>query len=771
MENQQVEIDNRVFHIDDECYIVYVGTDRDDYKPFLRIGNSSKLTQKIISHVYNIVVTDSYTGNPALEAGNINKRRPKANQYVGDRQTVGKFLEFLKNYIPETDKISQYRDVSIKEHGALASFYDDGNVQLYFDKKLIFGLKGREKKDLHFVERTKLMADQLSRDTLRYLNADFKDPGFFVAGGAALLFNRERLIAVGLPDDYFAALVRCGIDPDLISGIMTEDVTEPVIQLFKRKKYRREQLVVFTMNVGLLQNAVDLFASFGREPLKSRVVDLRKGKKEELLEYSISSREARLLFAHKRLPFTISFSALSQEKEENLLTIDPKRNTLLLKGSVSRLAEGIPYIFDTEVLSGGRMVQTYFSELLPFFSSILSPGELIVTKHLEKFLGDVEADSRFTTSFKSAKNGLRKAGKNPSPCLFFLLSNAKEICRLLGKEKAVNPDASGALGTVKGRILKAMRSFESVAVPLPIVCRVHVEDETVTPLYVLTKDTVTHDEYTVSLDTKNSIEEKRTEDALFYQEEEKRLNALFEKLNLPPPPEEKKQVLEGEETDKTAQKTGVPSQKTAEGKKKKNVRRIGIALGAVAVVAAVLLLLFFFREKEGEKKAGEIASDTASQGEILPESTETPETAEGATAGTAEPEPITPDTIRITLLDIYLLTNRIARDNSFRELDSPAQLGRDPNWIYPGNVFTLPDGAVYTVIDGDTIWYIATRFIRKTLHHDWILYSSILKEIEKTGAAADDREKQLEALIGLKNGSYSENFRKEVDKTISGLRD
>lgn len=764
MENQQVEIDNRVFHIDDECYIVYVGTDRDDYKPFLRIGNSSKLTQKIISHVYNIVVTDSYTGIPTLEAGNINKRRPKANQYVGDRQTVGKFLEFLKNYISETDKISQYRDISVKERGALASFYDDGNVQLYFDKKLIFDLKGKQKKDLHFVERTKLLADQLSRDTLRYRNADFKEPGFFVAGGAALLFNREKLIAVGLPDDYFAALVRCGIDPDLISGIMTEDVTQPVIQLFKRKKYRREQLVVFTMNVGLLQGAVDLFASFGRDPLKSRVVDLRKGKKEQLLEYSISSREARLLFAHKRLPFTISFSALSQEKEENLLTIDQKHNTLLLKGSVSRLAEGIPYIFDTEALSGGRIAQTYFSELLPFFSTILSPDELIVIKYLEKFLGDVEADSRFTTSFKNAKNGLRKVGKNPSPCLFFLLSNAKQICRLLGKQKAANPDASGALGSLKGRILKAMGSFESVAVPLPIVCRVHIEDETVTPLYVLTKDTVTHDEYTISIDTKLSFEEKREENARFYQEEEKRLNVLFEKLSLPPPPpEEKKQVLEGEET----VKTGVTSQKTAEGKKKKNVKRIGFALGAVVVVAAVLLLLFFIRKTEGEKKAGEIVSDTASQEEILTESTETTETVEG----TAEPEPITPDTIRITLLDIYLLTNRIARDNNFRELDSPAQLGRDPNWIYPGNVFTLPDSVVYTVIDGDTIWYIATRFIRKTLHQDWILYSSILKEIEKTGAAADDRERHMEALIGLKNGSYSENFRKEVDKTISGLHD
>ena len=49
MDIESYPIDKRVFHIDDECYIIYLGSSREDYKPFLRIGNSEAINQKIIS--------------------------------------------------------------------------------------------------------------------------------------------------------------------------------------------------------------------------------------------------------------------------------------------------------------------------------------------------------------------------------------------------------------------------------------------------------------------------------------------------------------------------------------------------------------------------------------------------------------------------------------------------------------------------------------------------------------------------------------------------
>jgi hypothetical protein len=759
MENKQIEIDNRVFHIDDECYIAYLGSDRNDYKPFLRIGNSERLTQKIIYHVYNIVVTDSYTGNPALEPGNINKQRPKENRYVGDRQIVRLFLDFLKNYIPETDKISQYQDIKIKERGAHVSFYDNGNVQLSYDKKTIFDLKSRERKDLHFIERSKMIADQLSRDALRYRSADFKQPGFCTVDGAVFIFNREKLLAVGLPPDYFSALVNYGIDPDLISGIITEDVTESVIQLCKRKRYRREDLSVLTMNVGLLNCTIALFESAGGEPLKSRIVDLRKEKKETAHEYSVSAKDARLLFKHKRLPFTVSISAVSLEGGDDLLTIDPVRNILSLKGSIRKIAEGIPHIFVEEAPSTSRITETYYSEPLDFLSGLFSPTELVASKYIEKFLEDIENDSRFSTSFKNAKNSLRKITKTAKSELFFLLSNAHEICGLLLKLKTANPDAIGALNTVRGRLAKATGSFESISTPLPLLCSVHFENETVVPLFTLMRDTVTHDEYSISLDMRRSTEEAKEKYAEAYEQERERLNSLIEELRLPLPPEEKKQVQLEEKAEKVIQRRKGTD-------KKSRLKLIAIASGAVVVIAVALLLLFSVR-KGRVTEAQDMALEAVGQegADVIEESAEMVQTEQA--------EPLTPNTIRITILDIYLLTNRIARENGFRELDSPAELGRDPDWIYPGNMFTLPDTTVYNVIKGDTIWYIARRFIRKTLNQDWKKYDQILKDIEKSEGAADDddnKEEQIAALNYLKGGSYSENFKIEIDRTIAKLR-
>ena len=63
--------ETRVFRLDTECYIIYLGENGTDYKPFLRIGNTQDLPQTVIANTQNIIITDRLTGNPALETANI----------------------------------------------------------------------------------------------------------------------------------------------------------------------------------------------------------------------------------------------------------------------------------------------------------------------------------------------------------------------------------------------------------------------------------------------------------------------------------------------------------------------------------------------------------------------------------------------------------------------------------------------------------------------------------------------------------------------------
>jgi len=121
--------------------------------------------------------------------------------------------------------------------------------------------------------------------------------------------------------------------------------------------------------------------------------------------------------------------------------------------------------------------------------------------------------------------------------------------------------------------------------------------------------------------------------------------------------------------------------------------------------------------------------------------------------------------IRITILDVYYLTNKIAAANGYAELDSVEQLGKNPNWIYPGNVFVLPDETQYTVLKGDTIWHIAKRFIQKNLDRDWAAYRLLIEEID-----TKNKNEIIAELKDLNKGSYSENFSKEINRTIDELK-
>ena len=35
----------------------------------------------------------------------------------------------------------------------------------------------------------------------------------------------------------------------------------------------------------------------------------------------------------------------------------------------------------------------------------------------------------------------------------------------------------------------------------------------------------------------------------------------------------------------------------------------------------------------------------------------------------------------------------------------------DPDWIFPGNTFRLPDGQIHAVIAGETLWEISIAFL------------------------------------------------------------
>lgn len=69
--------------------------------------------------------------------------------------------------------------------------------------------------------------------------------------------------------------------------------------------------------------------------------------------------------------------------------------------------------------------------------------------------------------------------------------------------------------------------------------------------------------------------------------------------------------------------------------------------------------------------------------------------------------------IKITDAEILYYLNEIAVINGYRPLGPDEVKGKNPHWIFPNSIFTLPDGERFIVRDGDSMWKIAELKLTK----------------------------------------------------------
>jgi len=808
MEINTYPADKRVFRIDDECYIIYLGSHLDDYKPFLRIGNSPRLTKEIIDNIYNIVITESYTGNPTLEPTNVDTHALENIRYVGDRITVERFLDFLKHFKIETEYITYDKEIETRDHNAVLYIYDNGNVTLLYDKDRLFDLKDREKKDLHFIELTRRIKEQFVRNPLRYVSEDFNTPGFLKIKNCILLFEKGGCISFGLPAHYFQSLMQQGIDPDLISAVVTDKASSDFINLCKRKRFVGEHLFILSTDNGPLQGALKLFETGKSNALKYRLEKVAESSEKKISGYNIKRIKRGYLVSHKDIPYPLILGDTVASDKNSYIYIHQKNGISLgpaKRGITFPTAEGIPYIFSKEVPDISDLLRDYVSEFALALNEFFSPEESILIRHLNNFIEDISANRSVQESIGKLKKGIKSLKTTWSDFFPFLLSNIRAICKYLVKEES--SDSKKDLEALATAIKKSIGSSFKDGSGVPLVGKCYITSEEIFVFYCLTKKSIRNEDFTLAKDFMTSVQNLSAGNLAFYSDELSRLTQLIRELAVSPParkakptPEPAVPPLPGEAAPSRVKPRGV--------KKEKKV--LSTVLPIIAGVIVVLVALFFlpplslYKKTIGERaekktlvttrkeetpvaplEKEEVREETALAVTERGEDIETQERApmeeiEGEEVKTGVSiseqkeleEFLSLGYIQITILDVYNLTNKIALSNGYRALDSPEdlKLGKDPDWIYPGNFFMLPDETQYTVVKGDTIWYIAKRFIKRNLDRDWARYQEILKEIERTDIARDRKNALISELKSLKENSYSENFVKEIDKKLNELQ-
>jgi hypothetical protein len=99
--------------------------------------------------------------------------------------------------------------------------------------------------------------------------------------------------------------------------------------------------------------------------------------------------------------------------------------------------------------------------------------------------------------------------------------------------------------------------------------------------------------------------------------------------------------------------------------------------------------------------------------------------------------------VNVTEYDIYQYANETALKNGYAPLIEKNLKKRNPHWIYPGNVFVLPDDTRITVKDRDTLWDIARERLEQKYVDFFRLYEVLKKEV--SAGKKPDRKKLDEA--------------------------
>ncbi len=229
-----------MFQVDRECYIVYMGTAGHDVRPFLRIGTTAFLPEQIKRHIGSVVITDRLTGNFLLEADCLAPRIIRHIRYVGTPQ----LLDAVKHYA-HGEQIGSIDLEPVPERvpnqGGRVVFYDDGNLRVFLDGHRLFDLSQRERGDRHSIFRVERMDSIVSTSRGSYREEDFRNPGFIVDGnGSVAIFAGGRLFLKRHSEGHgLAEWALKGVPLSFIQGAGDAVPSDVYVQLYRLLLVRR----------------------------------------------------------------------------------------------------------------------------------------------------------------------------------------------------------------------------------------------------------------------------------------------------------------------------------------------------------------------------------------------------------------------------------------------------------------------------------------------------------------------------------------------------
>ncbi len=844
---------SRVFHVDRECYVVYLGSHWEDFKPFLRLGTSPELPPELPPIVSTIVVPDALTGNPLDEPACLAGDATPDTHYVGDLETVEHMKSFVGQHTIPVEAIEAIDHEDDDGKHVLVYYYKDGNLKIKFRRNEIFDLRRREKLDGHFIARAQDAKNEYGRGPFKFPGDAYQLPGFIVLRGAPYLVARGELAALHLTDDYFFALSAAGIDADRVSTVQAEEADAALIRFFKRSRTRNRLVRISSPRGERVRQASDLFPANSLPPLKTIVLEGHGGV-FDFHKFRVTRASGRFEASLDGLDGPIVFGSAAKKTRDGSYVVDATAGSLLFVRSKTShpLVEGTLYQF------GGVPTNDDASRFLPEknypYRDLLSQAENTLLAQLEYFFNELFGGRDTAKVIRTLKglDPVKAIGRDDGsihPIVEVVLHNYKEYARYVRDHEAeVGRGAEALLGLLdRHQVGRA-----DAPANLPLVGEICRDGEREYLFYRfaarITGDRYAHAEQVAAKvyalpAVDFAAERQRLVDLIAglatpEQMDEARLRRIAaagkKKAADRRAGESEKEGAGGSEQDAHGRGDGTtpagarerggkaaPRGRAAGGRGAGTRRRTGrrrwvLPTAVLLVLIAALLALLLtgtipspwfdpvepaavtddptvpmpdpdvvdpdLRDPDVDPDVTD--PDLVDPDAVVPDAVDPdvePRLPDGwpeeslpaiqaleQTPGVTitETSVIGPGGIEITLRDIIDLVNRIATDNGYAPMGVIDPDRPDPDWIYPGNLFVLPDGTRYTVVQGDTLWHITVRYMVARLRSDYDRYTRLVAEYEDEATGEARRTEIVELLAALGAASHTENFTRLVEETL-----
>ncbi|MBN2039971.1 MAG: hypothetical protein JW864_08025 [Spirochaetes bacterium] len=759
--NEIIKTDkDRLFALDNECFIIFTADDLTDEKPFIRIGNWIDLPPESIPLIENIIVTDSITGNPSHEQFNIDPKFLSTNRYIGSRKTVQNYLDFQKNFdldlnnvsIVDVEKdlpsFSKEKSISSKD-AFLGVFYYNGNFKVEFNDKKLFDLKEFE---------------GISASAVKILeNASIKNKESvqYAGSGIAILnnspiFYKNRFFTMHqypaeLPD--FDSL---NIDPGKLREILVPELSlvnitdffkwkngkGGLIKLYSDSKEKADSLQKLFPNLII---KTDIYKECRLDTGDGLTVENYKDSTNIRITYrNVSPSSQRLA-----LSYLNEYSGLQQILKEKLdcfivpYTIFEKANLFFKSTTVPVLCiddgnKNISRLKIPDSVILRQNIQYEFKKSDDLESLLRDSYNFISDLQIVEFLKNIDLGG-IRNFLNEGKSGTAEdTGLNRTIDILNTFSILKIYLKTTSDRK---------LSSEIGRTLqKKITLTDEIALK-----RMKKGDFKIT-LFFFNKMVFEFFEPARKPDLNLSEADKESEFQQRIETDRERFRKLLSlyKNTIAKSKKEFTQLSNEISKRKENFNTDLPSVDHKKIKrnilsiKLKKIRKVLFIILILAVIAALSFTGYkaayrYFQEYTERQRTEKERLARIEEERRLAEEEEKRLEAEKIRAEKLKNEKkelIARYNIHVSDRDIYVYANKVALKNGYREITFKALKEKNPNWIFPENVFYLMDGEKIVVKWGDTLWDISHRKLME-------INIEFYKLIDKIKAANSDSEKAV----------------------------